>query len=77
MPQCMCGGQRTTCGESVLSTMWVLGMEFRLSGVEAVVSVPAEVQIWFRGWLRPFGGIFLLFSWIRNWQRLSLGLQSG
>jgi hypothetical protein len=35
MPQCMCGGQRTTCGESVLSTMWVLGMEFRLSGLEA------------------------------------------
>lgn len=33
---CVCVVEVSNLGESVLSTMWVLGMEFRLSGLEAI-----------------------------------------
>lgn len=36
MPQCMCGGHRTSWGSRIsLSIMWFLGTELRLSGLAA------------------------------------------
>lgn len=52
MPQCLCGGQRTTWGSWFsLPTMWVLGMELWFSGLVESAST-AETSLLFKTFLR-------------------------